>query len=205
MLRDYYAHVNTFPDTLLTRFFGLHRVKPHGGRNVRFVVMGNLLCTGHAIHRRYDLKGSTYGRLTPSPYDAGKKILKDLDLDYTYQLDEGYAARLKAQLSADCVLLERLNIMDYSLLLGVHFQTKATRCATRQAAAHPRVYAQRATSHPEMCIRQRVLQLRMRASIPSPEPAHPAALRAQVCRRGRRRRQRGGPRQAGPAGGEAAS
>ena len=131
MLRDYYAHVIKYPETLLTRFFGLHRVKPHGGRNVRFVVMGNLLCTGHAIHRRYDLKGSTYGRLTRAPYDPAKKILKDLDLDYTYQLDEGYAARLAAQLSADCTLLERLNIMDYSLLLGVHIQQKPVGCDAR--------------------------------------------------------------------------
>ena len=128
VLRDYYAHVIKYPDTMLTRFFGLHRVKPHGGRNVRFVVMGNLLCTGHAIHRRYDLKGSTFGRLTRAPYDPAKKILKDLDLDYTYQLDEGYAARLAAQLSADCKLLECLNIMDYSLLLGVHIQQKPARC-----------------------------------------------------------------------------
>ena len=132
VLRDYYAHVIKYPETLLTRFFGLHRVKPHGGRNVRFVVMGNLLCTGHAIHRRYDLKGSTFGRLTRAPYDPAKKILKDLDLDYTYQLDEGYAARLAAQLSADCTLLERLNIMDYSLLLGVHFQQKPARCEAQE-------------------------------------------------------------------------
>ncbi len=131
MLRDYYTHVLAYPDTLLTRFFGLHRVKPHGGRNVRFVVMGNLLCTDHAIHRRYDLKGSTFGRLTKAPFDPAKKILKDLDLEYTFQLDNGFAARLRAQLAADCVLLERLNIMDYSLLLGVHFQHK---CAQRRSA-----------------------------------------------------------------------
>ena len=133
MLRDYYAHVLRYPDTLLTRFFGLHRVKPHGGRNVRFVVMGNLLCTDHVIHRRYDLKGSTFGRLTHAPFDPAKKILKDLDLDYTFQLDEGFAPRLRAQLHADCVLLEKLNIMDYSLLLGVHFQHK---CARHARVAH---------------------------------------------------------------------
>lgn len=121
VLRDYYDHVLAYPDTLLTRFFGLHRIKPKGGSNVRFVVMGNLLCTDHAIHRRYDLKGSTHGRLTESPYDASKKVLKDLDLEYTFQLDDGFAARLKAQIAADCLLLEKLNVMDYSLLLGVHF------------------------------------------------------------------------------------
>lgn len=143
VLKDYYSHVLTYPDTLLTRFFGLHRVKPHGGRNVRFVVMGNLLNTGHAIHRRYDLKGSTFGRLTRPPYDPAKKILKDLDIEYTFQLDDGYAARLRAQLAADALLLERLNIMDYSLLLGVHFtnqstQKKCVRSRRRTRAASAR-------------------------------------------------------------------
>jgi len=122
VLRSYHAHVSEFPDSLLTRFFGLHRIKPHGGNNVRFVVMGNLLNTGHSVHRKYDLKGSTQGRLTKPPYDPAKKILKDLDIDYTFTLDEGFAARLHAQLERDCRLLARLNIMDYSLLLGVHFQ-----------------------------------------------------------------------------------
>ena len=122
VLQDYYAHVLAQPDTLLTRFFGLHRVKPHGGRNVRFVVMGNLLCTDYDVHRRYDLKGSTYGRITAQPYDPTKKILKDLDLEYTFQLDDDFATRLRQQLVADCTLLERLHIMDYSLLLGVHFK-----------------------------------------------------------------------------------
>lgn len=49
-------------DTLLPRFFGLHRVKPHKGRQVRFVVMGNVFATSKKIHERFDLKGSTLGR-----------------------------------------------------------------------------------------------------------------------------------------------
>ena len=126
VLRDYYAHVTSQPDTLLTRFFGLHRVKPQGGSNVRFVVMGNLLCTDYTVHRRYDLKGSTFGRITRQPFDPAKKILKDLDLEYTFRLDPGYAKQLTQQLAADCGLLERLRIMDYSMLLGVHFKTKPT-------------------------------------------------------------------------------
>lgn len=142
VLRDYYAHVMTHPDTLLTRFFGLHRVKPQGGSNVRFVVMGNLLCTDYTVHRRYDLKGSTFGRITPQPYDPAKKILKDLDLGYIFRLDAGYAKQLKQQLAADCGLLERLHIMDYSMLLGVHFKHRLTcalcmLCAMRCAISDP--------------------------------------------------------------------
>lgn len=44
------------PNTLLPKFFGLHRVKPHKGRQVRFLVMGNIFHTNKKIHERYDLK-----------------------------------------------------------------------------------------------------------------------------------------------------
>lgn len=43
-------------NTLLPKFFGLHRVKPHKGRQVRFVVMGNIFATHKKVHERYDLK-----------------------------------------------------------------------------------------------------------------------------------------------------
>lgn len=35
LLATYFKHVMQYKETLLTKFFGLHRVKPHGGRNVR--------------------------------------------------------------------------------------------------------------------------------------------------------------------------
>ena len=125
VLRSYVEHLDAYPEMMLTRFFGLHRVKPQGGRNVRFVVMGNLLNTQHVLHRRYDLKGSTQGRLTPSPFNPSSAILKDLDIEYTFQLEDAEAAkRLRTQLAADAALLARLNVMDYSLLLGVHFRTR---------------------------------------------------------------------------------
>jgi len=82
----YYKHVSEHSDSLLTKFFGLYRVKPRarGGRKVRFVVMGNLFCTDLAIHRRYDLKGSTLGRYTPGPATP-EDILKDLDLAHKFR------------------------------------------------------------------------------------------------------------------------
>lgn len=46
------AHSNS----LLVRFMGLHRVKPHNGRQVRFLVMGNLFKTHLKVHQRFDLK-----------------------------------------------------------------------------------------------------------------------------------------------------
>jgi len=45
MLPKYYRHVQANPGTLLTRFYGVHRVKPSHGRKVR---PGWLLC--HSAH-----------------------------------------------------------------------------------------------------------------------------------------------------------
>eukprot|EP00793_Prasinoderma_coloniale_P007021 PRCOL_00006873-RA len=120
MLPRYHAHVRKYPQTLLTRFLGMYRVKPSGGRNVRFVVMGNLFCTDLRIHRRYDLKGSTQGRLTaPDKQLKSTTILKDLDLPVVFKMEATWREKLMRQMVHDCHLLERCRVMDYSLLLGI--------------------------------------------------------------------------------------
>ncbi|GBG74295.1 hypothetical protein CBR_g18706 [Chara braunii] len=123
MLERYYRHVERYENTLLTKFFGLHRVRPFGGKSVRFVVMGNLFCTDLAIHRRYDLKGSTLGRSTDKSNIDVNTTLKDLDLEMVFKLEEGLRERLVRQLEADCQFLEEQRIMDYSLLLGLHYRS----------------------------------------------------------------------------------
>lgn len=122
LLPKYHAHVERYPHTLLIKFYGLHRVVPLNGSKVRFIVMNNLFQTDLHIQRKYDLKGSTQGRFSgkvPSP----NTILKDLDLDIRLKLEEGWHERLMKQLTADCSLMEELRVMDYSLLLGVHYRS----------------------------------------------------------------------------------
>ena len=88
------------------------------------MVMGNLFLTDLPIHRKYDLKGSTQGRFTkPSKIDTGT-TLKDLDLDVTFKLEDEWHKKLQEQLAADVKLLEAMNVMDYSLLVGVHYRKK---------------------------------------------------------------------------------
>jgi uncharacterized membrane protein YgcG len=61
----------------------------------------------------------TLRAIVASPY------LKDLDLAFKFRLEAGTRDRLVRQLAEDCALLEELRVMDYSLLVGVHFrQTK---------------------------------------------------------------------------------
>jgi hypothetical protein len=47
----------------VTRFYGLHRVKPHKEDRAYIVVMHNILCASYFdMDEIYDLKGSTVGR-----------------------------------------------------------------------------------------------------------------------------------------------
>ncbi|CAN1305471.1 Phosphatidylinositol 4-phosphate 5-kinase 7 [Linum perenne] len=86
MLPKYYCHVGKHENTLITKFFGVHRITLRGG--VRFVVMGNMFCTELRIHRRYDLKGSSHGRCTDKNKIKEGTTLKDLDLDYEFHMDK---------------------------------------------------------------------------------------------------------------------
>lgn len=126
MLPAYYNHVRAFEDTLVTKFFGLHCVKLAGAnqKKVRFVIMGNLFCSGNSIHRRFDLKGSSLGRTTDKPQTEIDQYttLKDLDLNFIFRLKKQWFQEFQRQVDRDCDFLEQEKIMDYSLLVGVHFR-----------------------------------------------------------------------------------
>ncbi|XP_062204213.1 phosphatidylinositol 4-phosphate 5-kinase 6-like isoform X1 [Phragmites australis] len=139
MLPAYYKHVRAFENTLVTRFFGLHCVKLTGAiqKKVRFVIMGNLFCSNYAIHRRFDLKGSSHGRMTDKPIDqiSEHTTLKDLDLNFIFRLGGSWFQEFYRQVDKDCELLEQERIMDYSLLVGVHFKDRCNLLATDSSDA----------------------------------------------------------------------
>ncbi|KAE8871582.1 hypothetical protein PTNB73_03041 [Pyrenophora teres f. teres] len=125
ILKDYYNHVQENPNTLLSQFYGLHRVKIPYGRKIHFVVMNNLFPPHRDIHRTFDLKGSTIGRdfkednLETNP----RATLKDLNwLRRNQHLELGPTKKKMfiEQMQKDVKLLQRLHIMDYSLLVGIH-------------------------------------------------------------------------------------
>ncbi|KAK7267799.1 hypothetical protein RIF29_20478 [Crotalaria pallida] len=122
MLPDYHHHVKSYDNTLITKFFGLHRIIPSSGQKFRFVVMGNMFCTELRIHRRFDLKGSSLGRSSDKIEMDENTTLKDLDLNYCFYLEPSWRESLLNQIEIDSKFLEAQHIMDYSLLLGVHYR-----------------------------------------------------------------------------------
>ncbi|XWS15084.1 hypothetical protein CRYUN_Cryun35bG0063900 [Craigia yunnanensis] len=124
MLPSYYQHVCRYENSLVTKFYGVHCVKPIGGQKTRFIVMGNLFCSEYRIHRRFDLKGSSHGRSTDKAEEEIDETttLKDLDLNFVFRLQRNWFQELMKQIDRDCEFLEAERIMDYSLLVGLHFR-----------------------------------------------------------------------------------
>ncbi|KAK6468193.1 phosphatidylinositol 4-phosphate 5-kinase type-1 gamma-like isoform X1 [Huso huso] len=131
LLPGYYMNLNQNPRTLLPKFYGLYCIQS-GGKNIRMVVMNNVLPRVVRMHLKYDLKGSTYKRRA-SKKEREKSSPTFKDLDFMQELQDGlmldtdtYSALVKT-LQRDCLVLESFKIMDYSLLLGVHNLDQAER------------------------------------------------------------------------------
>lgn len=129
ILPEYLAHIESNPHTLLTRYYGMHRIKPHKKREVHFLIMGSVFHTSKFVHTVFDLKGSRQGRnATQKEKESGAPVYKDndfLDMNIKISLGEERAKLLNAQIAADVDFLSQLNIMDYSLLLGIHYKDRA--------------------------------------------------------------------------------
>lgn len=87
--------------------------------------MGNVLPSNKDIHETFDLKGSTFGRLTSEEEVARNPhaVMKDQNWvknKERIQLGASKRALFLTQLERDVDILQRLNIMDYSLLVGIH-------------------------------------------------------------------------------------
>lgn len=132
MLKSYYDHITQNPATLVVRFLGLHclRVQTRGSllpqkKELFFVVMANMFNTPFEIHQKFDLKGSWIGRVTkPEKRDPGV-ALKDVDFQQCgakIEIGQERKEALLAQIERDSMFLSNNNVIDYSLLLGIHIR-----------------------------------------------------------------------------------
>lgn len=142
LLPKYFMNLHQNPDTLLPKFYGLY-CYICGTNRVRVVVMNNLLPSKIPIHLKFDLKGSSYKRKA-NKYERSKSCPTYKDLDFIDLNPEGielesetYDSLIKT-IKRDCMVLESFNIMDYSLLIGIHeFGNKERATKNLNEAAQP--------------------------------------------------------------------
>jgi 1-phosphatidylinositol-4-phosphate 5-kinase len=127
IIPSYHRHVQKNPYTLLSNFYLLFEVSLRQNK-YRFIVMNNVFFTPLTIHRKYDLKGSTAGRVaTESERKKKSPILKDKDiLQGDINLNLSLKQSFYRRLESDVTFLQENDIMDYSLLLGVHNHEQRT-------------------------------------------------------------------------------
>ncbi|XP_051519545.1 phosphatidylinositol-4-phosphate 5-kinase, type I, alpha, a isoform X2 [Myxocyprinus asiaticus] len=124
LLPGYFMNLNQNMRTLLPKFYGLYCVQAEG-KNIRIVVMNNLLPCAVPMHLKYDLKGSTCKRRASSK-ERAKKVPTYKDLDFLQDMSEGillesdHYSALCRTIQRDCRVLQSFKIMDYSLLVGIH-------------------------------------------------------------------------------------
>jgi len=122
ILPHYFRHCVQNPNTLITKFLGMYRVKLyHLRRNVKFVIMNSVYYTDKSLQIFYDLKGSEIGREAK----PGQDVLKDNDLrkilpEQAFSFHPDVRKRVRQQVVSDCSFLRRMQIMDYSMLIGIH-------------------------------------------------------------------------------------
>ncbi|RCV28347.1 hypothetical protein SETIT_5G398600v2 [Setaria italica] len=131
---EYFKHfsvsqVSSNP-TCLAKILGIYQVKEtRNGKETRtnFMVMENLLF-GHNIIRRYDLKGALFSRYVPDSKNPEKVLLDQNFIEDMRTMPiyiEGKTKNLMERaIWNDTAFLSLMNVMDYSLLVGVDKQKK---------------------------------------------------------------------------------
>uniref|UniRef100_A0A7S3NTI8 PIPK domain-containing protein n=1 Tax=Euplotes crassus TaxID=5936 RepID=A0A7S3NTI8_EUPCR len=131
ILRNYYNHIEKYDSTLITRIYGLHKMifsrktRRSSVKTLYFCIMNNVFHTTKEIHRRYDLKGSTQGRTTKYANNIFDPTiaLKDNDIvdeENYFIIQEDMCEKFTKQVEADVQFFKENNIIDYSLLIGIH-------------------------------------------------------------------------------------
>lgn len=116
ILPAYMSHVLNHPETLINKLVGFHSVILFH-TTITFIVMLNVFTTTRELHNTYDLKGSTVDR---NRKPGVKGVFKDNDLKFKVHLQDGVRKQFLDQVEIDTKFMESQNIMDYSLLLGIH-------------------------------------------------------------------------------------
>ncbi|KAK2188165.1 hypothetical protein NP493_142g01024 [Ridgeia piscesae] len=129
ILKTYHQHVvERHGKTLLPHYLGMYRITVNDQETYK-VVMKNICSPKIPIHKKYDLKGSTVSRLA-SDKERAKDLPTYKDNDF---LNDHVIIHIAPEakrdiletLQGDVNFMLSLNLMDYSLLVGIHDKDRA--------------------------------------------------------------------------------
>eukprot|EP01052_Picozoa_sp_SAG31_P008354 SAG31_NODE_420_length_15868_cov_11.896823_8_plen_2386_part_00 len=130
ILPDYLQHYEKHADSLINPIVGLYSTNLS---KEPFIVMMNAfpLNKGIAMHEVYDLKGSMHGREIKEKEKSAKVIIyKDNDFDRNpqraFKLGSDRYGWFLNLLEQDVGFLRDHGLIDYSLLVGIHFKQKGS-------------------------------------------------------------------------------
>ncbi|KRX76334.1 Phosphatidylinositol 5-phosphate 4-kinase type-2 beta, partial [Trichinella sp. T6] len=124
ILQKYHNYiVEHHSKTLLPQFLGMYRLTVEGAETY-VVVTRSIFSRNYAITKKYDLKGSTVQRQA-SDKEKAKDFPTFKDKDFLEEKCRLYLSadsrqKLMSMLTSDTEFLASLNLMDYSLLVGLH-------------------------------------------------------------------------------------
>ena len=126
LLPDFHKHLSSNRDSLLSRIYGVYTVKMKSYGAVHMIIMGNILRwdADKDVTRVYDMKGSVYsrvvkGRNKPSTCLKDQNFLDNQREINEINLSDRDLAKINRVIKKDSDFLCSLNIMDYSILLGI--------------------------------------------------------------------------------------
>jgi len=136
-MKDFVLHWTQNPDSLLNTVCGLFSMGTKGKPDTPFVVLRNIFPIDDTqIDEVYDLKGSTFGRKASAKDRASAvTIYKDLDFcqseEQLLSMSPETRTWFLSRLRDDVAFLRERKIIDYSLLLGIHFGGGSDNCGAK--------------------------------------------------------------------------
>ncbi|KAL4583281.1 hypothetical protein LXL04_007851 [Taraxacum kok-saghyz] len=116
--------------TCLAKIFGIYQVKKRkSGAKHDVMVMENI-SYGRKISRQYDLKGALYARFNSGGVDdvlLDQNFVNDMNVSPLY-VNTKAKRNLQRAVWNDTAFLNSINVMDYSLLVGVEVEGKELVC-----------------------------------------------------------------------------
>ncbi|XP_040577344.1 uncharacterized protein [Lepeophtheirus salmonis] len=121
-IEEYVNHFIMSPHSLIVKILGLYTIRlAEQSKPVHFIIMQSIFWPENGLNRRYDLKGCLAGRCeqVPSGVRRSEVVFKDKNFYGTGLRLGNQRSWFVEQLSRDVEFLQRLDIMDYSLLVGI--------------------------------------------------------------------------------------